>query len=216
VLSDVFSHVNSSTIFLGRPGPPYSSCQARPCLVLIIPRANTFEYGERNEASIQETMVSIAIYVVLLFSNHFFKYTSLTIFDFQCTTNAYILSQIRTRQIPKQIRVSSTFDQPKLKLFKTYQKEFAHRLFMLRESPRLDPVEAEADMSVPRILVSHTGAPRSAQSNKNYTEELSCKFTKTMMEKYDKLNMEFERRMKQKSWPKDLAELILLDIQFLK
>ena len=111
---------------------------------------------------------------------------------------------------------SSTFDQLKFKQFKIYQKEFAHRLFMLRESPRLDPVEAEADMSVPRILASHTGAPRSAQSSKNYNEDLSCKFTKSMIERYDKLNMEFERRMKQKSWPKDLAELILLDIQFLK
>jgi hypothetical protein len=85
----------------------------------------------------------------------------------------YIANQDKTNP---EADKSSTFDQPKLKLFKTYQKEFAHHLFMLRESPRLDPVEAKAYMSVPRILVSHTGAPRSAQSNKNYNEELSCKF----------------------------------------
>ena len=37
-----------------------------------------------------------------------------------------------------------------------------------------------------------------------------------MIQKYDQLNHEFAQRMRKKSWPRDPADLILLDIQFLK
>ena len=62
----------------------------------------------------------------------------------------------------------------------------------------------------------HEGPPNKALPAKFFADEVSCIFTSEMIQKYDQLNHEFAQRMRKTSWPRDLADLILLDIQFLK
>ena len=115
-----------------------------------------------------------------------------------------------------QAEQSGTLDQNKFRAFKTYQKEYVHRLYMLREAERLVPVVAGSDKTVPKVKISHEGPANKALPSRFFDDDLSCIFTSAMIERYDKLNQEFAQRMKRKSWPRDLADLILLDIQFLK
>ena len=60
------------------------------------------------------------------------------------------------------------------------------------------------------------GPPNKALPAKKIADELSCIFTSEMIDKYDQLNHQFTLRMGKTSWPRDLADLILLDIQFRK
>ena len=106
-------------------------------------------------------------------------------------------------------------NQIQFKLFKNYQKEFAHRLFILREEERLVPVVDGNDVNVPRVKIVHKGPPNKALPANFFADELSCIFTSEMIQKYGQLHHEFAQQMRKKSWPRDLADLILLDIQFL-
>ena len=93
---------------------------------------------------------------------------------------------------------------------------------MLREAERLVPVDDGNDVNVPRVKIVHEGPPKLSPNKalpaKNFADELSCSFTSEMIQKYDpgQLNHEFAQRMRKRSWPRDLADLILLDIQILK
>ena len=57
---------------------------------------------------------------------------------------------------------SSTLNQAQFREFKNYQKEFVHRLFMLREAERLIPVVDGHDINVPRVKIVHEGLPNKA------------------------------------------------------
>ena len=87
---------------------------------------------------------------------------------------------------------------------------------MKREAERLVPVIDGNDVNVPRVKIVHEGPPNKALPAKFFADEVSCIFTSEMIQKYDQLNHEFAQRLRKKSWPRDLADLILLDIQFLK
>ena len=87
---------------------------------------------------------------------------------------------------------------------------------MLREAERLVPVVDGNDVNVPRVKIVLEGPPNKALPAKFFADELNCILTSEMIKKYDQLKHEFAQRMRKKSWPRDLADLNLLDIQFLK
>ena len=175
--------------------------------------------------------MSIAVHLSLLISK---QYSGLTFFNFQveleqqnsagCCKHGLAARRLHIFCLrgsapghhAAEADKSSTLNQIQFKLFKNYQKEIAHRLFMIREAERLVPVVDGNDVNVPRVKTVHEGPPNKALPAKYFTDKLSCIFTSEMIKKYDQLNHEFAQRMRKKSWPTDLADLILLDIQFLK
>ena len=87
-----------------------------------------------------------------------------------------------------QAEKSSILNQTQFKAFKAYQKEYPHRLVMLRDAERLVPVVDENDINVPKVKILHEGPPNKALSARYFAEEMSCIFTSEMIQNFDKLN----------------------------
>ena len=71
-------------------------------------------------------------------------------------------------------------------------------------------------MNVPKVKMSRDGPPSKALPARFFAEELIYIFTSETIQKYDMLDHEFAARIRETSWPKDLADLLLVDNQFLK